>query len=38
MPRIDDKTRAELCFALAIPMAVYLLIVLAAHGMSMGWW
>lgn len=36
--RLDGKAKAELCFALLVPLAVYLLIVLAAHGMRMGWW
>lgn len=36
--RLDDKARAELCFAFAAFAAVYSIIMLAAHGMSQGWW
>lgn len=36
--RLDDKTRAELCFLFAVIAAVYAIIVLAAHGMTQGWW
>lgn len=36
--RLDDKTRAELCFAFATFIGVYLIIVLAAHGIAQGWW
>lgn len=36
--RLDDKTRAELLFLGAAITAVYLLIALAAHGISQGWW
>lgn len=36
--RLDDKTRAELCFVLAAVAAVYSIIVLAAHGLAQGWW
>ncbi|WP_274542582.1 hypothetical protein [Eggerthella sinensis] len=37
-PRIDDKTRSELCFAFAAFVAVYAVIVIAARGVAEGWW
>lgn len=37
-PRIDDKTRSELCFAFAAFVAVYAVIVAAACGIAKGWW
>lgn len=36
--RLPDKFKADLCFAVAVPAAIYAIIVLAAHGMSQGWW
>ena len=36
--RLSNKERAELCFAVVVPCAVYLLIAIAAHGISQGWW
>lgn len=36
--RLDDKARAELCFAFAAFAAVYAVIVAAACGIAEGWW
>lgn len=36
--RLPDKFKADLCFALAAFILTYGAIVLAAHGMSQGWW
>lgn len=33
-----NDMRGDLLFALLSPAAVYLAIVLAAHGMAQGWW
>ena len=36
--RLSDKDKADLCFAFAAFAVVYLVIVLAAHGIAQGWW
>ena len=36
--RLSDKDKADICFAAAVPAAIYAIFVLAAHGMSQGWW
>lgn len=36
--RLDDKTKADLCIGCAAVAGCYLVIVLAAWGISQGWW